>query len=318
MALRTREKIRRLPTRKKIRPPLRKGVYLLPNLFTTGGLFCGFYSIIATLQADFRLAATAVLIALIFDALDGRIARMTKTSSQFGAQYDSLSDVVAFGVAPGLVAYRWALEPWGVWGWLAAALYVVCGALRLARFNVQSGTVDKDSFVGLPIPAAAAVIATTILMYYYLGGEGETSKHVTLLLLVYVLAGLMISTIRYTSFKDLKLRDRQPFGLLVIGIIVLQLTIAEPQLMLFGIAAVYVVSGPSGALLRACRGRVADPPQSDESLPKPARVHPPSVGESTRARGAVNGPRRVTDPHSLDKDKINPVGSEVNERKDDG
>jgi len=123
--MQTREKVRRLPTREKMRPPLRKGVYLLPNLFTTGGLFCGFYSSVMTLQGEFRVAATAVLIALIFDSLDGRIARMTKTSSRFGAEYDSLSDLVAFGVAPGLLAYRWALEPWGAWGWLAAALYVV-------------------------------------------------------------------------------------------------------------------------------------------------------------------------------------------------
>lgn len=283
----TREKVRRLPTRKKIRPPLRKGVYLLPNLFTTGGLFCGFYANIATLQGDFRVAATAVLVALIFDTLDGRIARMTKTSSRFGAEYDSLSDLVAFGVAPGLLAYRWALEPWGAWGWLAAALYVVCGALRLARFNIQIGVVDKQSFVGLPIPAAATVIATTIWMYYYLGGEGATSKHVTLLMLVYVLAGLMISTIRYASFKDLNLRDRQPFGLLVVGIILLQLTIAEPQIMLFAIAGVYALSGPVGMVLRLLKkGR------PEEAGPDVSRVQPQPLREPSEQQ-----------PHSLDNEK---------------
>ena len=274
MTMQTREKVRRLPTRKKMRPPLRKGVYLLPNLFTTGGLFCGFYASVATLQGDFRVAATAILIALIFDTLDGRIARMTKTSSHFGAEYDSLSDLVAFGVAPGLLAYRWALEPWGAWGWLAAALYVVCGALRLARFNVQIGVVDKESFVGLPIPAAATVIATTIWMYYYLGGAGATSKHVTLLLLVYVLAGLMISTIRYASFKDLNLRDRQPFGLLVVGIILLQLTIAEPQIMLFAITGVYALSGPVGMVFRLRKNH-----RSEETAPDVARIQPQQIHE---------------------------------------
>jgi CDP-diacylglycerol--serine O-phosphatidyltransferase len=225
-------------------PPLRRGVYLLPNLFTTGGLFCGFYSIIATLKGEYLLAAIAVLIALVFDALDGRIARMTKTSSHFGVEYDSLSDLVAFGVAPGVLAYRWALEPWGVWGWLAASLYVVCGALRLARFNVQVEVIDKKSFVGLPIPAAAAVVATTILMYYYLGGAGATNKHITLLLLIYVLAGLMVSTIQYYSFKELNLRNRQPFWILILGIIGIQLTIAEPQIMLFSFFFLYALSGP--------------------------------------------------------------------------
>ncbi len=246
-------KIREVRIGKRIKPPLRKGVYLLPNLFTTAGLMCGFYSAVATIDGEYRVAAIAILVALIFDALDGRIARMTKTSSRFGAEYDSLSDLVAFGVAPGLLVYRWALDPWQAWGWLAAVSYVVCGALRLARFNVQIGVIDKQSFVGLPIPAAAAVIATTIMMYYYLGGAGATSKHVTLLLLIYLLAGLMISTFRYVSFKDLRLRDRQPFGLFIAAIVLLQLTIARPHIMLFFLAAAYSLSGPIGSSIRLLR-----------------------------------------------------------------
>jgi len=225
-------------------PPFRNGVYILPNLFTTGGLFCGFFSIISTLREEYLIGAIAVLVALIFDALDGRIARMTHTSSSFGVQYDSLSDLIAFGVAPGVLAYRWALEPWGVWGWLAAALYVTCGALRLARFNVQVETVDKNNFVGLPIPAAAAVVAVTIILYYFLGGEGATNKHLTLLLLIYTLAGLMVSTIPYYSFKSMNLRHRQPFWILIAGIIIVQCTIAEPQIMLFTIFSLYALSGP--------------------------------------------------------------------------
>jgi len=242
-------KIRALPGRRKMVPPFRKGVHLLPNLCTTGGLFCGFYAIIATFKEEYRVAAIAVLIALVFDALDGRIARITKTSSHFGVEYDSLSDLVAFGVAPGVLAYRWALELWGVWGWLAAALYVTCGALRLARFNIQVGVVDKKSFVGLPIPAAASVLATTILMYYYLGGEGATNKHLILLLLVYTLAGLMVSSIRYYSFKEMNIRHRQPFWILIAGIILIQLIIAEPQIMLFSIASLFALSGPVRSLI---------------------------------------------------------------------
>lgn len=248
-------------------PPLRRGVYLLPNLVTTGGLFCGFFSVISTFREEYLIAAIAVLVAQVCDALDGRIARLTHTTSPFGVQYDSLSDVIAFGVAPGVLAYRWALEPWGAWGWLAASLYVTCGALRLARFNVQVDTVDTQHFVGLPIPAAAGVVATTILMYYFLGGEGATNKHMTLLLLIYALAGLMVSTVPYYSFKDLQLRHRQPFWLLIVGIIVVQVTIAEPQLMLFSIFSLYSLSGPVMVLLRL------------------RSTFPPSLGPSAENRG---------------------------------
>ena len=274
-----RAKIRVLPTRtatpkkrRRISPPFRNGVYILPNLFTTGGLFCGFFSIISTIREEYLIAATAVLVALIFDALDGRIARMTHTSSSFGVQYDSLSDLIAFGVAPGVLAYRWALEPWGAWGWLAAALYVTCGALRLARFNVQVEVVDKNNFVGLPIPAAAAVVAVTIILYYFLGGEGATHKHLTLLLLIYALAGLMVSTIPYYSFKGLNLRRRQPFWILIAGIIVIQMTIAAPQIMLFSIFSLYALSGPVRLLIgkRGTKPPVIDVTQPEEEPQEPA------------------------------------------------
>jgi CDP-diacylglycerol--serine O-phosphatidyltransferase len=243
-------KMRALQNRRRMAPPLRTGVYLLPNLVTTGGLFCGFFSIISTFREEYLIAAIAVLVAQVCDALDGRIARLTHTTSSFGVQYDSLSDVIAFGVAPGVLAHRWALEPWGAWGWLAASLYVTCGALRLARFNVQVDVVDKKHFVGLPIPAAAGVVATTILMYYFLGGEGATNKHLTLLLLIYALAGLMVSTVPYYSFKDFHWRHRQPFWWLILGIIMVQVTIAEPQVMLFSIFSLYALSGPVLMLIR--------------------------------------------------------------------
>ena len=141
------------------RESLKRGVYLLPNLVTTGGLFAGFYGIVATMKGDYQLAAWFILISAVFDALDGKVARLTGTTSRFGVEYDSLVDLVSFGVAPGLLMYSWALQPFGKFGWLAAFLYVVCGALRLARFNIQVNTVESRRFVGLPVPAAAGMVA---------------------------------------------------------------------------------------------------------------------------------------------------------------
>lgn len=224
--------------------PLRKGVYLLPNLITTAGLFAGFYSIICSFHADFLWAAIAILIANVFDVLDGRVARLTNSTSRFGIEYDSLSDLVAFGVAPGILVYRWALEPWMTWGWLAASLYVACGALRLARFNVQFDNAEKRHFVGLPIPAAAEVIATTVLLYYRFGGEGETHKHAIILLVTYALAALMVSNLKFFSFKETELYRRQPFWILIAVIVLLKLIIAEPQIMLFMGFSLYASSGP--------------------------------------------------------------------------
>jgi len=224
--------------------PLRKGVYLLPNLITTAGLFSGFYSIIASLRGDFPAAAIAILAANIFDILDGRIARLTKTTSRFGIEYDSMSDLIAFGVAPGILMYVWALEYWGTWGWLAASLYVTCGALRLARFNMQYDNVEKRHFTGLPIPAAAELIAATVLVYHRFGGHGPTREHVLLLLVTYSLAALMVSGVKYFSFKEGDLHRRHPFWMLVAVIVVLKLVIAEPQVMLFAGFLVYALSGP--------------------------------------------------------------------------
>lgn len=233
--------------------PLHKGVYILPNLITTAGLFSGFYSIIASFRGDLMIAAIAIMAANVFDALDGRIARVTKTTSRFGIEYDSLCDLVAFGVAPAILVYRWALEPWGTWGWLAASLYVTCGALRLARFNVQLDNVEKRHFVGLPIPAAAEVIASTVLLYYYFGGQGATYRHLIVLLMVYSLAGLMVSGVRYFSFKEIHIHRRQPFWVLLAIILLLKLFIAEPQVFLFAGFSLYAASGPARWVL--IRGR---------------------------------------------------------------
>lgn len=236
------------------RDSLRKGVYILPNLFTTGSLFAGFYGIVATMNGNYRVAAWFVLISSIFDGLDGKVARLTGTTSRFGVEYDSLADLVAFGVAPGLLMYSWALKPFGKLGWLAAFLYVVCGSLRLARFNVQVTTVESKRFVGLPIPAAATMVATAVLLFYHLGGTG-TVKKLSVLVLIYVLAFLMVSSIRFYSFKDPELVKRQPFGFLVLAIILIIVIVAEPEIMLFTLAFAYMVSGPLGAFLRLARFR---------------------------------------------------------------
>ena len=248
--------IRIIPGRRRRRiPPLRRGVYLLPNLFTTAGLITGFYSVIATLGHRYQLAAVMILVAQACDVLDGRIARLTRSASSFGEQYDSLADLVAFGVAPGILVYQWALVPWGRWGWLAATLYVTCGALRLARFNVQVGSVEKRHFVGLPIPAAADVIATTVLLFYYFGGAGAPNKRILMLLVIYAVAGLMVSEIRYFSFKEIKLHHRHPFQVLLGLIVLIMLTIAAPQPVLFLAIVTYALSGPVVYLGRLLSGR---------------------------------------------------------------
>jgi CDP-diacylglycerol--serine O-phosphatidyltransferase len=231
------------------RESLRRGVYILPNLFTTGSLFAGFYGIVATMNGNYHVAAWFILISSVFDGLDGKVARLTGTTSRFGVEYDSLADLVAFGVAPGLLMYSWALRPFGKVGWLAAFLYVVCGALRLARFNVQVNTVESKRFVGLPIPAAASMVAACVLLFYHLGYSG-TIKKVSVLLLIYVLALLMVSGFRYYSFKDPELVKRQPFGFLVMAIFIIIVIVAEPQFMFFTLFFCYVVSGPLGYLLK--------------------------------------------------------------------
>ncbi len=193
---------------------LRRGVYLIPSLFTAGNLMCGFFSIIATFRGDYVNAALLILLANVFDGIDGYAARLTRTTSQFGVEFDSLADVVSFGVAPAVLVYLWALVPWDTWGWLAACTYVVCGALRLSRFNVQALGVSKSHFVGLPIPAAAQMITSTVILYYYLGGEGSPSRHLTLLLVIYGLAALMVSNIPYFSLKNNDVRKRHPIWML--------------------------------------------------------------------------------------------------------
>lgn len=231
---------------KKGRRIRKKGVYLLPNLITSASLFGGFYAIIAAFDGEFQKAAVAILVSAVLDGLDGRVARLTGSSSKFGVEYDSLSDLVAFGIAPGVLIFTWALKPFGKYGWLAAFLYVVCGALRLARFNVQITTVERGKFSGLPIPLAAALLASTVLMYHYLGLGAE---YITVLVMVYALAFLMISNVKYYSFKEFNLTKRMPFRFLVGLVFLLVVIAAEPVIMLFLLTGGYVLSGPVTLLL---------------------------------------------------------------------
>ena len=220
-----------------------RGVYLLPNLLTTANLFSGFYAIISVMNGQFIRAAVAVLIAVVFDMLDGQIARFTKTSSRFGVEYDSLADLVSFGMAPGLMIYTWALNDYGRLGWIAAFLFVACGALRLARYNVLAGSGDDRYFMGLPIPAAASLIASLVLLDEYIIGLGQEVRPIVILLMIYVLAFLMVSQLRYRTFKEFYHRRKRPFELLVWSVLALIVLALEPQIVLFSFFALYAVSG---------------------------------------------------------------------------
>jgi CDP-diacylglycerol--serine O-phosphatidyltransferase len=228
---------------------LRRGVYILPNIFTTMNIFCGFYAIIASIDGKFVAAATAILIAGVFDVLDGKIARATNSTSRFGVEYDSLADLVSFGVAPGVMMYLWALKPMGRIGWLAAFLFMVCGALRLARFNTQSGSVSSDFFVGLPIPGGAGMNAVTVLLCYEFG-FAERVNPTVILVMLYTLSFLMVSTIRYESFKRPELFRKMNFNVLVASILILIFIAAQHEIALFILGLIYVVSGPLNRIRR--------------------------------------------------------------------
>lgn len=220
-----------------------KAIYLLPNLFTTAALFSGFYAIVASMHGQFEAAAIAVFIAMILDGFDGRVARLIDGESEFGAQYDSMSDVVAFGVAPALVSLNWALSDLGKVGWMAAFIYLAGAALRLARFNAQIGEVDKKYFVGLASPPAAALVAGFV---WLCAQEGASSSVVTWLgAIIVVCAGLlMVSNFKYYSFKNLDIKGRVPFVALLAIVAVFAVVFIDPARILFGLALVYALSGP--------------------------------------------------------------------------
>jgi CDP-diacylglycerol--serine O-phosphatidyltransferase len=234
-------------------------VYVLPNLLTTVNMFFGFFAIIYSINGDFITAAYAIVAAAIFDQLDGRVARATNATSRFGAEYDSLSDLVSFGVAPGLMLFLWSLEPFGRVGWLASFFYVACGALRLARFNVQSGSVEKAYFQGLPIPMAAGIVASSVLAFEDL--LLDSARSWALLAMTFLLGFVMVSNFRYRSFKDLDFRHRMPFHYVVFGVFLLIMVAMYPKITLFVLFLTYATLGAVFGIwrLRIRRPRISKP-----------------------------------------------------------
>lgn len=216
-------------------------IYILPNLMTTGNLFCGFFAVIQSMNHNFMYAAYAIVIAAVFDQLDGRLARLTRSTSKFGAEYDSLCDLVSFGVAPAIMMYTWALQPFNRLGWLACFLFVACGAIRLARFNVQVGIIEKAYFQGLPIPMSAGIVASSVLAFNDMGWEAWGNYG--LLAMMLLLAIVMVSTFRYRSFKDLDLKERMPFRYLIMGVAGLCVVALWPEVMLFVLFMSYAALG---------------------------------------------------------------------------
>src|SRR5690554_4530592 len=226
-----------------------RGVYLLPNLFTTGALFSGFYAIVAGMNGQFIAASIAIFVSMLLDGLDGRVARMTNTQSAFGAEYDSLADMVSFGVAPALVAFTWALDGMGKVGWIFAFIYVAGAALRLARFNTHIGSADKRYFTGLPSPSAAGLVAGMVWSLSDFGIEGQDIAWLVGILTA--LGGLlMVSNVRYYSFKDLDMRGRVPFFVILLVVLIFAVISTDPSRILWLIFIAYSVSGPVQALWR--------------------------------------------------------------------
>ncbi len=230
--------------------PRSRGIYLLPNLFTTAGLFAGFYSIVAAINDRFEAAAVTIFIAMVLDGIDGRVARMTHTQTNFGAEYDSLVDMVAFGLAPALVVYLWCLQSLGKVGWLIAFIYAACAALRLARFNTQNGSAEKRFFKGLASPSAAAIVAGFVWVSTDYMTEPTKSISVIGLVLTLFAGLLMVSNILFRSFKDFDVKSRVPFVALLVVVLVFVLISIDPPIVLFAGFLIYALSGPIGALFR--------------------------------------------------------------------
>jgi CDP-diacylglycerol---serine O-phosphatidyltransferase len=230
--------------RRKVVAPLRRGVFLVPVTITSLGLMAGFYSLVSAINAHFELAAVMILIAFVCDGLDGRIARLSRTASQFGVEYDSLSDVVAFGVAPSGLVYMWAIKPLGLWAWIVSGCFVICAALRLARFNVQAPNDNKRRFVGLPVPGAAIMIAGIVLAYSYFELDSPRILAAIAAPLTVALSGLMVSRVPYPSFKTIDLRKPARLEVLASVLVIAAFLLALPQITAFVLTTGYVLSGP--------------------------------------------------------------------------
>lgn len=249
----------------------RRGIYLVPNLITTGALFAGFYAIVAGMNGNFVPAALAIFVAMALDTADGRVARWTRTESQFGAEYDSLSDMVAFGVAPALVAFSWSLQPLGKFGWIATFVYMACAALRLARFNTKS---SLKTFTGLASPSAAAVLACTVWIWseHLAGAQPSTAVAVIMAVLTAGMGLLMVSNFEYYSPKVLSTKGRVPFIFMVVAVLVFAVLLADPPRVLLVLFAGYALSGPVTYFYkrsRRSRSRSSDSPRPGGDAEEP-------------------------------------------------
>lgn len=249
----------------------KRGIYLLPNLLTTGAMFAGFYAVIAGMGGDFSSACVAIIVAMFLDGLDGRVARMTKTQSAFGAEYDSLSDMLAFGVAPALICFSWSLSQLGNIGWTAAFVYVACAALRLARFNVQIGTADKKYFVGLASPSAAGVVVFMVWTFHDYQLESNAFIAAITALVTFLAGILMVVNVPYYSFKDLD-RNRVPFVVMLAVIMVIVIVSWNPPTVLWMMAIAYAASGPAMAVYNRRKRRI----ESAVVAPVKAAAAPPA------------------------------------------
>ena len=246
--------------------PVRRGIYLLPNAFTTAGLFFGFYAIVMAMNLKFDLAAIGIFAAMVLDAVDGRVARLTNTQSEFGAQYDSLADMVSFGAAPALVIYEWSLRGLGKWGWLAAFVYCAGGALRLARFNTNITVVDKRYFQGLPSPAAAALVAGFVWLMDDLGFAGTELAWSAWIITLF--AGLtMVTNVPFYSFKDVNFRKSVPFIAIFVIVLVYVAISSDPPKVLFGLFILYGLSGYVVYFWRLIKGRPVSIVQTEDDIP---------------------------------------------------
>lgn len=258
---------------------MKRGIFILPSLLTLTSIFFSFYSIILSMEKQFLLAAALILVAGFFDGIDGKVARLTKTTTKFGVELDSLADVISFGVAPALLMYSWALEPYGRLGWVSAFVFVTCGALRLARFNVQSVNPDQKKFNGLPIPAAAGMLATTVVFMEHMQINPMDYK-MLLLVATLILAFLMVSTVKFHAFKDLTLVKEKPFSSTLAFMLLLALIALMPYIIPFVLCSAYVISGPVLTLNSRLHKREA----SVVTATGPAIVEPQNDTESEANR----------------------------------
>lgn len=264
------------PSRRRFR----RGVYVIPSLFTLANLFCGYACVIYSMRGEYATAAPFIGFAIVLDMLDGRIARMTGTASEFGLQFDSLADIVSFGVAPAILSFAWGLSSLGRMGWAAAFLFVTAAALRLARFNIQGPSGDKRYFVGMPSPAAAGVPAATV--YLFPDGLIDERAGLAVLAMVIVPALLMVSTIRYRSFKTLDLQARRPFRVLLLFALLIALVVTHPQLVLVSAAYIYLASGLVGWLWGRFFRRASQHDAPAVSTPAPVTQPPPETAATDR------------------------------------